>query len=373
MSIKDRAIRENPKLWENFNKCIADFTKLSMEEIIGTGMYLYKVKELNVDYTEPYMLFTIFCRLKEFNYDYKGREKTLYDIFFHFKNYVCIFSFEKTGLKLTINTQDEEVIDELFKKLNNAIKITNTLLSPIIKETINNGNFTLENHSGLLRQRYLYFRKKAEDLNPGHKIMGLGEIENQKKIIFNTQSMLDAYFSFQEHILILLLPFNNFDKNSEKISDLILGNWKDKYNRIFNPQKNRVYMKWFDRLQSLKELRNKYAHGGFEKKNGSFFPHIEGVGVIPVQPPENNNGIYSLLPINDISFYEVCKTIDEYENFLFQSEWKRPLTILESGLDIRYDDEYIKRLTDAIKSDENLESFLYNEFEWIDYLQNMDW
>ncbi|MGM7702397.1 hypothetical protein ACSVDE_11785 [Pseudalkalibacillus sp. Hm43] len=375
MSIKNKVMMESPGLWENFNKCIADITEASLEENFDGNLCSYMVKDLIVDYVEPYMIFIIFCRLKEFNYSYKDRDKTLYDISFRFKNYYCVFSYEKMGLILSINTQDEKIIGDLFKKVNSAIRITNLLLNSVVEEAINHGNFTLENRSGLLRQRYLYFREKAKDLNPiNHdRVKRLRDIEKQKEVIFNTQSMLDAYFSFHEHILILLLPFKEFNKSIEKVTDLLSANWTYKYNRIFNPQDNPVYMSWFNKLKYLKELRNKYAHGGFEKKNGSFFPHIEGVGIIPVQPPESSSGIYSLLQINDIHFHEICKIINEYESFLFESNWKLPLTILESGLDIRYDDEYIKRLKDAIKSEENLESFLEFEFEIIDRAANMDW
>jgi hypothetical protein len=374
MSIKDKVIGESPGLWDNFKKCTADIREATLEENIDGKMYSYIVKHLNVEYIEPYMIFIIFCELKEFDYSYKDRDKTLYDISFRFQNYYCVFTYEKVGLILTIDTKDENVIGELFKKLNSTCRITNLLLKSVVEEAINDGNFTLENNSGLLRQRYLYFREKVKELKPiRREIMSLRDIEKHKEVIFNTQSMLDAYFSFHENILILLLPFKNFNKSLEKVTDLNSANWTNKYNRIFTPHDNPLYMHWFDKLKYLKELRNKYAHGGFEKKTGSFYPHIEGVGAIPVQPPESNRGIYSLLPVNDIDFDEICKIIDEYESFLFGSDWKRPLAILESGLDIRYDDEYIKRLNEAVKSEENLELFLKYEFELIDHEVNMDW
>ncbi|MEK5100948.1 hypothetical protein MKX83_03000 [Cytobacillus sp. FSL M8-0252] len=374
MSIKDKVIVENPVLWDNFKKCTADITEAILEENIGGKMYSYKVKHLSVEYIEPYMIFIIFCKLKGFDYSYKESDKTLYDISFRYQNYYCVFSYEKLGLILTTEIQEENVIDELFKKLSSAGRITNLLLKSVIEEAINDGNFTLENNSGLLRQRYLYFREKVKELKPiSHELMSLRDIEKHKEVIFNTQSMLDAYFSFHENILILLLPFKKFNKSLEKITDLHSANWTKKYNRIFNPHDNPVYMHWFDKLKYLKELRNKYAHGGFEKKKGSFYPHIEGVGVIPVQPSESDRGIYSILPVNDIDFDEICKIIDEYESFLFGSDWKRPLAILKSGLDIRYDDEYIKRLTEAIKSEENLELFLTYEFKLFDHEVNMDW
>lgn len=372
MTIKDKIMKENPKLWGDFEQCTKDIAEASLDDYCDESMNSYMVKHLNVEGIEPYMIFIIFCRLKETNYTYKDRDNTLFDIPFRFQNYYCVFSFEKTGLILSINTQDEEIMGMLFKKLKSAIKITNLLLNPIIKEEINKGNFTLENHSGLLRQRYLYFREKADTLSAISEDH-MRDIKIKREVIFNTQSMLDAYFSFHEHILILLLPFKDFNKNIEKVTDLISANWTSKYKRIFNPQVNPEYMHWFDKLKSLKELRNKYSHGGFEKKNGSLFPNIEGVGTIPVQPPETNGGLYNLQLINDIYFEEICHVIDEYESFLFESSWRLSLAIIESGLDIRYDDDFIIRLNSAISSEGCLQSFLNYEFELIDYEANMDW
>ncbi|UNK20803.1 hypothetical protein MNQ98_12660 [Paenibacillus sp. N3/727] len=191
--------------------------------------------------------------------------------------------------------------------------------------------------------------------------------------LFNTQAMLDAYFSFQEHILILLLPFSQFNKDEDNITNLIGSDWTTKFNRIFKPQQNPMVMKFYDYIRGIKELRNKYAHGGFEKKKGSLLAHVPTLGAIPVELPQHNERGYSMIPIGDVDFTKICKVFDEFDMHLQNSEWSRAIRILEAGIDIRYDGEFMEQLNIATQSDESLNSFLQIESDEYARNANMDW
>ncbi|MCM3005780.1 hypothetical protein [Priestia koreensis] len=384
MDIKERVIIAQQKKFENFKMCTRDFESVRPEEIYSKDFYHSKVKQLDLTYIEPYMIYTIFVRLLEFNHTYKPMEKILFEIPFKYKNIYGVFSMEKFGLNLSITTNEEELLKDLFEKLNSASKIAESLLKPFITEAIGNGEITIENQTGMLRQRYLYFRKRVkeiydeiednEDYSAGSIVGGLNrKINLEKEIIFNTQAMLDAYFSFQEHFLILLLPFTKIDYRSEPISRIISSNWSDKFKKIFDINNNRNLLPYYEELKKLKEIRNKYAHGGFEKEAGSLFAHIKGVGAIPIEVPSQPNEIFSFVLIRDVNYKEICEGIDKFEEYLYNSEWKRAIKIVKFITDMRFDAEYISELKRAITSDENLEYFLEKESYIYERTANMDW
>jgi len=308
----------------------------------------------------------------------------LFEIPFQYQGFYCMFSMEKFGLKFRINSKEDAILKTIFKKIKSASKLAERLLKPIITESIDNGDITIENQSAILRRRYLYFRESVDqiisDYNEGkfkdYKSIVSGinrKVKLEEEIIFNTQAMLDAYFSFQEHLLILLLPFTNIDFKEKRITCLINSTWTEKFNEIFLPAENPKLMKHFDALRNLKELRNKYAHGGFEKGEGSILSHVEGVGAIPVELPSNSKEVFSFALIKDINFKETCEIIDAFEAYLSNSDWSRALKILECGTDMRFDKEYFLELKMAIDSDKNLESFLDKESYIYSREANMDW
>ncbi|MCM3042547.1 hypothetical protein M3201_23100 [Paenibacillus motobuensis] len=137
----------------------------------------------------------------------------------------------------------------------------------------------------------------------------------ETEALFNIQAMLDAYFSFQEHTLILLLPFCQFNKDLDDVTSLIGDDWTAKFSRIFKPHQNPEVMRHFEKLRKIKELRNKYAHGGFNKKKKSLYVHVQGVGAIPAELPQKNDKKmrYTILSIHNIDFSDICKIIDEFE------------------------------------------------------------
>lgn len=384
MNIKEKIMLEQQKKFDDFKMCTREIESIKLEEVYSKELYVSKVKQLDVNYIEPYMIYTIFVHLLEFDHTYKPMEKILYEIPFKYKDIYGVFSMGKFGLSLSITTNKEEVLKGLFKKLNSASKIVESILKPFITEVIANGEITIENQTGILRQRYLYFRNRVkeiydeievnEDFPVGSIAGGLNrKINLEKEIIFNTQAMLDAYFSFQEHLLILLLPFSKLDYRAEPIPRIINSNWSDKFKKIFDINNNRNLLPYYEKLKKLKEIRNKYAHGGFEKEAGSLFAHIKGVGVIPVEVPSQTEQMFSFVLIKDVKYKEMCEVIDKFEEYLFKSEWKRPIKIIEFITDMRFDEEFISELKWAITSDENLEYFLEKDSYTYERKANMDW
>src|SRR5699024_7951795 len=293
--------------WANFEMCTKDFQPGNIEHLNSKYLYSYNVNTLGYKYIHDYMVYIILTKFLKFEYRYKPVEKVLYEIPFQYKEHFCMFTFEKSGFKFHIDTNKIDIIDQIFKKIQSASKIAEQLLSPIIDESINNGDVIIENKSSILRERYVYFRNIIKSMYKNKNIdstislnilpdFSTSRFDFKKDVFFNVQSMLEAYFSFQEHVLILLLPFTNIDFAEENISELINSNWSKIFNTVLSPKDSPNLMKHYENLRNIKELRNQFTHGGFEKKKGSILPYIEGVGTIPIYLSSGNE--YSIVHLH---------------------------------------------------------------------------
>ncbi|PAW41290.1 hypothetical protein CKQ70_16950 [Bacillus toyonensis] len=379
--------RENIKQWNNFEKCTEGFTASNLtgfevEEVLKINSFM--ANKLEIKLPQPEMVFFVLVYLKGFEYEYQPMEKVLWAVPFKYQGINFNFTVRKFGFRLISETDDESIVKSLIKKINGALKIVDNLMSPVLKEIVNKGDITFSNESALLRDRYLYFKEKACTLYNQNECEGettdkdgytnyIKKIERNKEAFFYTQAMLDAYFSFQEHLMVLLLPFSDFDKNSESISSFIADTWTLKFTKVFKPSRKTEVMKYFDKLQSIKEQhRNKFAHGGFEKRDGSLLAKVDGIGYIPVSMTQQNH--FSLINKNEETFMEICQVIEQFETYLYQdNQWARAMRLIKSGMDILFDDESLSLYKNAIKSDENLEFFFRREAMLAERYADMDW
>ncbi|MDR4983565.1 hypothetical protein RGU74_07585 [Bacillus cereus] len=379
--------KENIKQWNNFEKCTEGFTAIKLrgfevKEVLKVDRFM--ANKLGVKLPQRYMVFFMLVHLKGFEYEYQPMEKVLWEVPFRYQGINFYFTVRKFGFRLISETDDESIVKSLIQKINGAIKIVDNLMSSVLKENVNKGDITFSNESSLLRERYLYFKEKAYNLynqkerevettNKHRYTNVFAERQRNKEAFFYTQAMLDAYFSFQEHLMVLLLPFSDFDKNSESISIFIADTWTSKFKKVFKPSRRSGVMKYFDKLQSIKEKhRNKFAHGGFEKKDGSLSVKVDGIGYIPVSMTQQNH--FSLINKNEETFMEICQIIEQFETYLCtDNEWARVMKIIKSGMNIYFDDESLKEYKNAIKSDENLEYFFIREEMLAQRYMDMDW
>ncbi len=379
--------KENIKQWNNFEKCTEGFTasKLTgfeVEEVLKINNSM--ANKLGIKLPQQDMVFFMLVYLKGFDYEYQPMEKVLWEVTFKYQGINFCFTVRKFGFRLISETDDESIVKSLIKKINGALKIVDNLMSPVLKEIVNKGDITFSNESALLRDRYLYFKEKAHNLynQNEYEVETTDKIsykhfhkkaQRNKEAFFYTQAMLDAYFSYQEHLMVLLLPFSDFDKNSESISIFIADTWTMKFTKVFKPSRKPEVMKYFDKLQSIKEKhRNKFAHGGFEKKDGSLLAKVDGVGFIPVSMTRQNH--FSLINKNEETFMEVCQVIEQFETYLFKdNEWARAMRIIKSGMNMFFDDKSLTLYKNAIKSDESLEFFFRREAMLEQRYMDMDW
>jgi hypothetical protein len=326
-------------------------------------------------------------------FGYWGREeKTAWTIPVRYQGVPFRLSHRKFGLRVDVpNAKGESLraLHLLVRRLKSATKIADRLLEPLLRDQVERGHFTIRNQLHLFTERYRFFRSAAEaafQSPPPPPVVHKRDAEGrpvaitsqpfkpEKEGFFNTHAMIDCYFSYLEHIFVLLLPFVGFDAANESLGNLISSHWTTKYNPILQPDQSPAAHRLYTRLEAIKEgIRNTFTHGGFQKGDASLFVHLPGIGATPVSLSRFSDSIhYRVIPITQADFESVCSVLDRADE-LIEKTHPRAMRILQAGLDAYFDDKGIKEYSAALESDAATTEFIERESALYEQQANMDW
>jgi hypothetical protein len=371
----------SPNLWVFFDECTRDFAEDECNDLMQSF-------EPSVEFPLPYMIYIVLVLLLQFRH--KGREeKIAWTICFQFKSQHFAISYRKFGLRFFCSPEaDEYVKKEIVVRLRKATEIADKIIEPIVKDRLNSGFFAIQNRSTLLFEKYTFFRGKTKEAfeseppgpvtvksGPGILVRSLDPFQPKREGFYYTQAMLDAFFSYLEHIMVLLLAFQGFDLNRDDIVSFMSDDWTKKYNRLFDPQKDSNFMRHYRKLEEVKERwRNTLAHGGFEKKGSSLYVAFPDCEYIPVTLSRYKHSVhFSMFPVEEKDYKWMCNVLDSFLGDLHSGTWKRKMDFIESGLDVFFNAEMIGAYKHALNSDEDMVSFIRAESEMWERNANMDW
>jgi hypothetical protein len=246
---------------------------------------------------------------------------------------------------------------------------------------------TIANSFLQLDEMYRYFREEAErnftlkkEPKPSKpKLEGLSasltELWRRGKVAnYNASAMIDAYFSRLEHLLILILPFMNYDPRKHDLVRLMGAVWSDKFKAVFDLSRDATARNLYERSVALREgNRNPVSHGNFQKNGKSLYFHFPA-GAISCQlsstVAEQSNSITKL---TESKFKELCAFFDEVDAFFETGPAEFGYLYAMSGLDVAFDDKSMEGYKSAAQDHESLKDFI-NYKSQIDAINmNMDW
>ncbi|UTH26032.1 hypothetical protein L0F67_03480 [Actinobacillus suis] len=184
-------------------------------------------------------------------------------------------------------------------------------------------------------------------------------------------SVIDAFFSFTEHVFIHSAILQGKLQTKQEIAQLTVSEWKDKFKRCIDISvpKNRDF---YDKLSLLKDqIRNHLTHGAFGKNNEAFQIHSP-VGAIPmlISPTTSMFSVGENLKFTD---EEAIKIIEEFIEYYWGSKNFIENIYIQSGLPavltFALDSTY-KRAMVSLDEMENFTHYLSEEFC---NSMNMDW
>jgi len=336
----------------------------------------------------PYMVFLILVELLELPYRYKPLEKTLWEIPVRFKGVPLCLAHRKFGFSIHTPSvkQGLEILDDLIVALNRMLPTTDSAFAPIVEEQIREGKVMMENSFHRLDNKYDFFRSLAEEAfrsnPPPPKVIqrakgmeGWDLFKPEREGYYFATAMLDAFFSRLEHLLVLMLPFCDFDPARDDLPLFIKSTWTTQFKRVFRLDLDHEAKSLYEELRVIKEcFRNFAAHGELEKGHGSLFVTFPRLGAIPAnlslfgQSPH-----FSLFPLEEISFKEACTLFDRVDHHFSQSHTRFGYKYVEAGLPVAFDRHSIEKCQKATVSEEEFNSFLEYKGSLLDRNVNMDW
>lgn len=340
---------------------------------------------------QPYMAYIVLVTLLGFRHWGNG-EKVAWIVPVRFRGERLFVSHEKFGFRIrapSISPETATAAAELERRLSRAARVADRLLEPAMRDQIVGGHVTLRNQYHLFRDRYDFLREQASlafAAKPPDRVVRRGDDGEPRVIMSNpfrpirqgfflALSMLDAWFSYLEHITVLLLPFCHYDPSQDNLVKFLSADWTTKFNRIFKPDVNPAMMGQYNELREVKErFRNTYAHGGYEKGGASLLVHWPGTGAIPVTLSRAPDSVhFSFFTMTETGFDNICALLDKADELMRTGNYGRAFKFLEGGLDVAFDQVSRGEYECAVQSDEAMEDLLERESYYQDQVSNMDW
>ncbi len=270
-------------------------------------------------------------------------------------------SLEKFGLRLYVpKGLAADVRDELVRRLQAAVKLSEAYLQDLARQQIDAGNVTIENQYRHFEGAYRFFREKAgvayETAPPKPKItrrdkdgrpMGWSSEPWKPQIEggYLAGAMVDAYFSRLEHLLVLVLPFLDFEPSVGALVRFVGLTWDEKWRKVFDVAGDNTAKLRYDQLRHIKEtVRNPLSHGGFAKKGTSFFFHVDKIGALPALLTKHGRSFELFITrVPHGTYQELCSQLDDVDAFLAASTVAPGVQYAQTGLDVAFSADFSGR------------------------------
>ena len=332
--------------------------------------------------------FSVFLALVTFsNFPYYGRsEKIAWTVPVRYRSVPYLISHQKFGLRIhpanPAETNDE-LEASMMDRLLHAVRISDGLVKPFAEAQVAAGKVTITNQGSLYLGKYHFFREKAKEcFEIPVPVPGEGSVTTinrklkaDREGFFYASAALDAYFSYLEHALVLVLAFCDFDPTKDDLIKFIASTWTDKFKRIYDLAADNEAERVYHSLLRIKEkFRNPLSHGGFDRDATALNFHVPGLGALPVSLSRYAESIhYGFNPIVAVSFSEACEALDKAEEFFENGSRRLEMHCVRSGISVAFDDRSLRRYQKAIESEANTDAFIEGTLTAMDNATNMDW
>lgn len=285
-----------------------------------------------------------------------------------------VFRERKSGFEILVVADSTLDWNRIVRPLKGAIRIVEEeFLKPLAAEQVGKGYVTIVNRFGEFQSRYRYLREAANeafkegvirpvqhqplpDGPPPHLAERTMAILNQsiqanRKGFFLSTAMVDAYFSFLEHRLILLRAFTGAPLGPGEFDQLAKSNWEGKLASVIKLTSTATGQQLLTQLKQIKEkVRNPFAHGGMENDGGSVFVHLPGFGALPANFSRFKDSVrFKHLPIGAEDHAAMAEVFDGLDSLLKSGSLEGPHRFINGGVDPAFDPEAIQEYAEALR------------------------
>lgn len=353
--------------------------------------FLFKAVRADAGKNLPpyYLIYFLFVDLLGFKN--LGRfEKVAWSIPIDYNGAAYLLEHRKLGMGLFIADKEnqENECQETVKKINNAVKAAKPYFDWVANEAAKQSNLNVLNLSLRLYSRYIFFleeykKKTQEDVShkDAEETLDIGRFlsiyaeskELKKETEWLALSVIDAFYSFTEHIFIHAAIIKGSLLTGEDVGRLAQDDSVTKFKTCLDVQ-DKLVRPHYDKLALIKkQIRNYMAHGAFGK-NGEAFQIHSKVGAVPLLMTNQKSGSrFSIQPDTEFEEKEAIKAIEDFIHFYWDSDDFLEIIYIRSALPSILTFTNDSTYEDALKSLNNMESLIEHLNTVSDNSANMDW
>lgn len=353
--------------------------------------FLFKAERTDAGRNLPPYYLVYFLLVDLLGFKNIGRfEKVAWSVPIDFEGKGFVIEHRKFGIGVfaTDLPADEEPAATIVQHISRAVKIAQPYFEWRAQQAVAESKLNVLNRSNELYDRFEFFaslydekRSEAERLADERITTKLGEhawtthfpaIELRQEAKWLALSTIESFFSWTEHVFILLSILNGKCATGSDVARLAAADWGEKFKAALDITERKA-KHYYDELTVIRQqLRNFVAHGSFGKQGEAFQFH-SGAGAVPVRLPQNQDK-RSFRFGHGIEFvdHDAIVLIRNFVEF-FWSEDRSPAKIyIQSGLPLILTMVSDGKYGAAMFSDEDMEHFVEYLGRMMDDHANMD-
>lgn len=322
-------------------------------------------------------------------------EKLSWSVPVDYKGKAYLIEHRKLGLGIFVDNPKahETEASEIAARIHKATKAAQPYFEWRAESAVAKSKLNVKNHTDGLHQRFQYFlgeyqtvvgdirqeEERRKKLSPEERMSDVGGLFSEpymltEKATWLASSVIDAFFSFTEHVFIHLAVLQGNIGTGNEVASLARADWANKFKAAIDLQEPTA-KRFYDYLMEVRrQHRNFVAHGSFGKQGEAFTFH-SGAGAAPVLLPHMRGSrklaLTGPLTVKDPDAIQVILNFMDY----LWSGKREPARIylqrtsLPVILTMAADGTYAK----AMQSCEEMERLAeYLEGQW-EQSANMDW
>ena len=358
--------------------------------------FLFDAKRTDAGRELPpyYLVYFLLVELLGFK-DLGQWEKVSWSVPLEFEGEAFLVEHRKLGLGLFARdpaTQEGDA-KQIAIRIQKAVKAARPFFDWLASQAVASSHVNVHNNSAPLYGRYEFllsaYRAKRDEAarRKDEKIVEKGKSEHgtwshislptfqlRREASWFALSVVEAFFSWSEHVLIHLAVLTGKVLAAEEVASLAAADWSTKFKTAIDIAPPEAKSQ-FDRMVSIRQdLRNHVAHGAFGKQGEAFSFH-SGAGAVPVLLPyKRGSNRFTLNQGLEFDTEAALTSIEQFIDFLWSGD-RAPakLYIQDSYLPIVLTYAANGTYTQAMGSKEEMESFVTYLSNDMDRAANMDW
>ncbi len=294
------------------------------------------------------------------------------------------------GIFSSGDANSEAAAEEVVRLIRKGLRVARPYLDWCADKAVKDSNVTIINRSVDLSDRFEFlleeYRSKLTEAESkarqpeitagagGSVKIRFPDYRLLREANWLALSAIESFFSWTEHVFILLAVMQGKCITGECVKDLAGADWKVKFRIALNIDDPKLKRHYDDLTVVRDQVRNFVAHGSFGKKGEAFLFH-SAVGAVPVMLPHRaRQHSYRFLSNGGVvAEREAISSIEHFIECIRTGPLAPAWTFLDSDLNLVLTQASRGFYEDAMESEDAMKELVEMENYFADAYADMDW